>query len=162
MHLTAPFRILRAAQPYLSAAAKAERARGERVQRKVVNVSSASGVNGNPGQANYSSAKAGIIGLTKALAKEWGRYQVNVNAVAFGIIRTRMTEARADGGATLDIGGRQIRVGVSPYLLDTLPQRVPLGRGGSPAEAAGAVYLLCTPEADYISGQVLLCNGGLN
>jgi 3-oxoacyl-[acyl-carrier protein] reductase len=162
VHLTAPFSILRAAQPYLSAAAKAERARGERVQRKVVNVSSGSGVNGNPGQANYSSAKAGIIGLTKALAKEWGRYQVNVNAVAFGIIRTRMTEARADGGTTLDIGGRQIRAGVNPYLLDTLPQRVPLGRGGSPAEAAGAVYLLCTPEADYISGQVLLCNGGLN
>ena len=85
-----------------------------------------------------------------------------MNAVAFGIIHTRLTELPADGGATLDIGGRQIKVGVNPYLLGTLSQRVPLGRGGSPAEAAGAVYLLCTTEADYISGQVLLCNGGLS
>jgi 3-oxoacyl-[acyl-carrier protein] reductase len=159
VHLKAPFRILRAAQPVISAAVKAEHAEGRVVHRKVVNISSLSAVAGNAGQSNYSAAKAGLEGLTRALAKEWGRLHVNVNAVAFGLIATRLTQA-TDAGATIDVEGREIKVGVNPQLLAAMESLIPLGRAGSPEEAAGAVYLLCTPEADYVSGQTLLCAGG--
>lgn len=162
VHLKAPFRILRAAQPVISAQVKRERAEGIAVPcRKVVNISSLAGTGGNAGQANYASAKAGLLGLTKTLAKEWGRYNVTVNAVAFGFIKTRLTEAPA-GGSTIDIEGRQIQVGVNPGLLGAMEQLIPLGRGGLPSEAAGAVYLLCLPESDYVSAQTLVCGGGLN
>jgi 3-oxoacyl-[acyl-carrier protein] reductase len=160
VHLKAPFRILRAAQPVISARAKAERADGLRVHRKIVNISSIAGLGGNAGQANYGAAKAGIVGLTKTLAKEWGRYAVNVNAVAYGLIRTRLTDAAADSDSTIDVRGRQIKVGVNPGLLTAMEQMIPLGRAGTPEEAAGAVYLLCLPESDYISGQVVVCGGG--
>ncbi|GAA1807877.1 SDR family NAD(P)-dependent oxidoreductase [Actinomadura chokoriensis] len=160
VHLKAPFRILRAAQPVISARAKAEQADGLRVHRKIVNISSIAGLGGNAGQANYGAAKAGIVGLTKTLAKEWGRYAVNVNAVAYGLIRTRLTEAAADSDSTIDVQGRQIKVGVNPGLLTAMEQMIPLGRAGTPEEAAGAVYLLCLPESDYISGQVIVCGGG--
>ena len=117
VHLTAPFRIMRAASRFIREAARQEACEGREVFRKVVNISSTSGVYGNAGQANYSTAKAGIMGLTKAMAKEWGRYKVNVNAVAFGLIMTRLTEAPAHGGATIDISGREIAVGVRPEVL---------------------------------------------
>jgi len=159
-HLTAPFRILRAAQPVIRALSKAEQEAGKEVFRKVVNISSIAGTAGNAGQANYSSAKAGILGLTKALSKEWGRMKVNVNAVAFGLINTRLTEATADGNAQIDIEGRAIKVGVNPGLMKQMEAMIPLGRGGTPAEAAGAVFLFCIPESNYISGQVLVCGGG--
>jgi 3-oxoacyl-[acyl-carrier protein] reductase len=161
VHLKAPFRILRAAQPVISAAVKAERAAGvDRITRKVVNISSIAGTGGNAGQINYSSAKSGIMGLTKTMAKEWGRYDVTVNCVAFGLIRTRLTEASAAGDAKIDIEGRQIKVGVNPELLAQAEQGIPLGRAGTPAEAAGSVYLFCIPESDYVSGQVVICGGG--
>lgn len=161
VHLKAPFKILRAAQPVLSAAVKSARAKGEPVPcRKVVNISSIAGLGGNAGQANYAAAKAGVVGLTKTMAKEWGRYNVTVNTVAFGLIKTRLTEAPAGGGSTIDVAGREIKVGVNPDLLATMEQQIPLGRAGTPAEAAGAVYLLCTPESDYISAQTLICGGG--
>ncbi|MFI0423682.1 SDR family NAD(P)-dependent oxidoreductase [Spongiactinospora sp. 9N601] len=160
VHLKAPFRILRAAQPVIAAAVKAARAAGEPVPcRKVVNISSVAGLGGNPGQANYAAAKAGVTGLTKTLAKEWGRYNVTVNSVAFGWIKTRMTDVSA-GEGTISVGGRQIKVGVNPELLEAMRTMIPLGRPGTPQEAAGAVYLLCTPESDYISGQTLVCGGG--
>jgi 3-oxoacyl-[acyl-carrier protein] reductase len=160
VHLTAPFRILRAASGFIRDAAKREAAEGREVFRKVVNVSSTSGVYGNAGQANYSTAKAGVMGLTKALAKEWGRYKVNVNAVAFGLIMTRLTEAPAGGDATIDIAGQEIKVGVNPQVLKNAEALIPLGRGGTPEEAAGAVYLFCIPESDYVSGQTLVVGGG--
>jgi len=160
VHLKAPFRILRAAQPVISAAAKAEKAQGVVRCRKVVNISSLAGTGGNAGQANYAAAKAGVTGLTKALAKEWGRYNVTVNTVAFGFIKTRLTEATADGGGTIQVEGKEIAVGVNPALLSAMEQMIPLGRGGTPAEAAGAVYLFCIPESDYVSGQTLVCGGG--
>jgi 3-oxoacyl-[acyl-carrier protein] reductase len=160
VHMTAPFRILRAAAAFIRQASKAEAEAGREVFRKVVNSSSLAGVGGNAGQANYSAAKAGVVGLTLALAKEWGRYKVNVNCVAFGLIHTRLTDGAAGQGATIDVDGRQIQVGVNPDLLQALERMVPLGRGGTPEEAAGAVYLLCTPESDYISGQTLVCGGG--
>ena len=159
-HLTAPFRILRAAQPVIKALSKAEMEAGQRVMRKVVNISSVAGLFGNAGQTNYSTAKAGITGLTMTLAKEWGRMNVNVNCVAFGLIKTRLTNSTADG-ETANIEGRDIKVGVNPGLMAAMEQMIPLGRGGTPDEAAGAVYLFCQPESDYISGQTLMCTGGL-
>lgn len=161
VHLTAPFKILRAAQPVISAAVKAAKAAGEPVPcRKVVNISSIAGLGGNAGQANYAAAKAGVTGLTKALAKEWGRLNVTVNTVAFGLIKTRLTDAPADGGSTIDVAGREIQVGVNPQLLGAMEAMIPLGRAGTPTEAAGAVYLLCLPESDYVSAQTLVCGGG--
>jgi 3-oxoacyl-[acyl-carrier protein] reductase len=162
VHLKGPFRILRAAQPVISARVKAERERGTSVCRKIVNISSLAGLGGNAGQVNYSSGKAGIIGLTRALSKEWGRYNVTVNAVAFGLIRTRLTEVAAGGDATIDIEGRQLKVGINSELLDDMTRSIPLGRAGTPEDAAGAVYLLTLPESDYVSGQVLACSGGYN
>lgn len=159
-HLTAPFRILRAAQPVFRAQAKADADAGRRIVRKVVNISSVAGLFGNAGQINYSAAKAGITGVTMTLAKEWGRLNVTVNCVAYGLIRTRLTGNAADQG-TERIDGRDIKVGVNPDLLASMERTIPLGRGGTPEEAAGAVYLLCIPESDYVSGQTLMCSGGL-
>jgi 3-oxoacyl-[acyl-carrier protein] reductase len=162
VHLKAPFRILRAAQPLISAAVKRAQAARETVPcRKVVNVSSIAGITGNPGQANYAAAKAGVIGLTKTLAKEWGRYNVTVNTVAFGMIKTRLTEAAAANAGVIDVDGKTIKVGVSAELLAAAERSTPLGRAGTPAEAAGSVYLFCIPESDYVSGQTILCAGGL-
>lgn len=159
-HLTAPFRILRAAYPVLRELSKADAAAGRRVVRKVVNISSVAGLFGNAGQVNYATAKAGILGMTQTLAKEWGRIGVTVNAVAYGLIKTRLTVSTA-GDATARIDGREIKIGVNPGLMDAMERGIPLGRGGTPEEAAGAVFLLCLPESDYVSGQTLMCSGGL-
>jgi 3-oxoacyl-[acyl-carrier protein] reductase len=160
VHATAPFRILRAAAEPIRQLAKREKDEGRQVQRKVVNVSSIAGLCGNPGQVGYSAAKAAVIGVTKALAKEWGRYGVNVNAVAFGYIQTRMTQPIGSGEAVAHIGEREIRMGVQPEMIAFMNKMIPLGRGGTPEEAAGAVYLFCIPESDYISGEVVLVSGG--
>lgn len=161
VHLTAPFRILRAAAEYIRAAAKREAEEEREVFRKVVNISSIAGLYGNARQAGYAAAKAGIVGLTKTLSKEWGRYKVNVNCVAFGIIRTRLTRDITAADAKIDVGGRQLNVGINPESLQAWEEMIPLGRAGTPEEAAGAVYLFCSPESDYISGQTIVCGGGL-
>ncbi len=162
VHLTAPFRILRAAQPYFKQRALKEEAEGIEGFRKVVNVSSVVGINGNPGQINYAAAKAGLIGLTKTLAKEWGRFRVNVNAVAFGFIETRLTSKTEalDADKQIDIDGQKISVGISQEFIEMSKMLIPLGRPGTPKEAAGSIYLMCLPEANYVSGQVLVCGGG--
>jgi 3-oxoacyl-[acyl-carrier protein] reductase len=162
IHLTAPFRILRAASSPLRAFVKQEIAEGRRVQRKVVNISSISGLFGVAGQAGYSSGKAAIVGLTKTIAKEWGRLNVNVNVIAFGLIQTRLTQAIEADQATIDIAGNQIKVGIQPQTINAWIKTIPLGRAGAPEEAAGAVYLFCLPESDYITGQVIVCSGGLS
>lgn len=161
VHLVAPFRILRAAANPIKAMAKKEKDEGREVFRKVVNISSIAGLYGNAGQASYASAKASILGLTRTLCKEWGRYKVNVNAVAFGLIQTRLTQPIEEEQKTIDVEGKAIKVGVQPALLNTMDRMIPLGRGGTPQEAANAVYLFCTPESDYISGQMVVAGGGL-
>ena len=125
IHLIAPFRLLRAAAPYIREAAKEEIAAGSLVMRKVVNITSISGTGGNPGQAGYSSGKAGVIGLTKTLAKEWGRFNVNVNAVGFGLIETRLIQPLTGGDASIDMKGRQIPVGVQPDVLANVKKTLP-------------------------------------
>jgi 3-oxoacyl-[acyl-carrier protein] reductase len=162
IHVVTPFRILRAASTYIRETAKAEIAASRRVMRKVVNITSIAGTDGNPGQAGYSSGKAGVIGLTKTMAKEWGRYNVNVNAVGFGLIETRLVQPLTDAAAKMEMHGHQIRLGVQPSLLESVKSACPLGRLGTPEEAAGAVLFFCSPLSDYVTGEVLICGGGLH
>jgi 3-oxoacyl-[acyl-carrier protein] reductase len=162
IHLAAPFRVLRAASAWIRETAKRENAEGRRVTRKVVNITSIAGTDGNAGQAGYSSGKAGVIGLTKTMAKEWGRYNVTVNAVGFGLIETRLTQALTGQDAKIDIQGREIAVGVQPKTLEALKSLCPLGRAGTPEEAAGAVLFFCSPLSDYVTGEVLICGGGMH
>jgi 3-oxoacyl-[acyl-carrier protein] reductase len=162
VHVTAPFRVARAFARHLRAAYEAERAAGERVVRKFVNISSSSGLNGNAGQINYASAKSALVGMTKTLAKEWGRYATTVNCVAFGFIQTRLTQPlAADAEGAIDIQGRAIKVGIQASRIEALNQVIPLGRAGTAQEAASAIYLFCSPDSDYVSGQTLLVAGGL-
>jgi 3-oxoacyl-[acyl-carrier protein] reductase len=161
VHATAPFRIMRAFANHIRAVVPTEQAAGQRIVRKVVNISSGSGVLGNAGQINYSAAKAALIGMTKTMAKEWGRYAVTVNCVAFGMIDTRLTKPLADGDSgTIDVKGHAVKVGLRPERIAQLNNTIPLGRGGTAEEAAGSVYLFCSPDSDYVSGQVILVNGG--
>jgi 3-oxoacyl-[acyl-carrier protein] reductase len=159
IHIGAPFRLLRAASGWIREAAKREAEQGRRVMRKVVNITSVSGVDGIAGQAGYGSGKAGVIGLTKVLAKEWGRYNVNVNAVGFGFIETRLTQPLGTE-AEIDVKGQKIKVGVQLSAIEAMKQRCPLGRFGTVEEAAGPVLFFCSPLSDYVSGEVLICSGG--
>ena len=161
VHVKAPFRILRAASKFIRPAAKAEKADGNIVYRKVVNISSFAGLYGNAGQVGYASAKSALVGMTRTLAKEWGRYNVNVNCVAFGVIKTRMTKELGHPDTIAQIGDKEITMGVHPDLNKAITQMIPLGRGGEPEEAADAVYLMCAPESNYISGQYIIAGGGL-
>jgi 3-oxoacyl-[acyl-carrier protein] reductase len=162
IHLTAPFRVLRAASNWIRDAAKKEAAEGRRVMRKVVNITSIAGTDGNAGQIGYSSGKAGVIGMTKTLAKEWGRYNVNVNAVGFGLIETRLIQPITGEGASIEIKGHRIAIGVQPRVLENIRAICPLGRLGTPEEAADAVLFFCSPLSDYVTGEVLICGGGLH
>jgi len=162
VHLTAPFKILRAASEFIRERAKAEIATGTSHNRKVVNISSISGLYGNAGQANYGAAKSAVVGLTRTLCKEWGRYNVNVNCVAFGLIETRMTQALDKGEPEIvAVGDNDVKMGILPENIKNIEALTPLGRAGTPEEAAGAVYLFCSPESDFISGQVVVAGGGL-
>ena len=160
-HITAPFRMLRAAQPHIKRLFLEDKEKGITNYRKVVNISSTSGMNGNAGQINYSTAKAGVVGMAKTMAKEWGRYNVNVNAVGFGLIKTRLTDADAEKEeSTIDIEGNKIKVGVNSAVFQYAKTMIPLGRPGTPQEAAGAIYMFCIPESNYVTGQILMCHGG--
>lgn len=161
VHLKAPFRILRAATPFITEAATQEAAEGCEVFRKVVNISSVAGTGGNPGQANYAAAKAGVLGLTKTLAKEWERFKVNVNAVAFGMIATRLTAATAEK-EMITVDGNQVGVGIPQKVVQGVESMIPMRRAGTVEEAAGGVYLFCIPESNYVSGQTLIVGGGLS
>jgi len=159
IHVTVPFKVIRAAAPHLREPAKAERERGEEVFRKIVNVSSISGTMGNAGQANYSAGKSAVVGLTKTLAKEWGQFKINVNAVAFGYIETRLTASKVSDNV-MEIGGEKVQLGIPDQLRGMAAMLIPLGRPGTPEEAAGGVFFLCSPWSNYVHGQVLNVTGG--
>src|SRR6201990_3067127 len=151
IHTIVPFRVIRAAAPHLREPAKQEREEGREVFRKIVNVSSISGTMGNAGQANYSAAKSGVVGLTKTLAKEWGQFKINVNAVAFGWIETRLTASK-DTENTMEIGGAAVQLGIPEQMRSLAPMMIPLGRPGTPQEAAGGVFFLCSPWSNFVHG----------
>jgi 3-oxoacyl-[acyl-carrier protein] reductase len=159
IHTVVPFRILRAAAPHLREPAKQEKEEGREVFRKVVNVSSISGTMGNAGQVNYSAGKAGVVGLTKTLAKEWGQFKINVNAVAFGFVETRLTAAK-ESGNVMTKDGEEIQLGIPEQMRAMAAMIIPIGRPASPEEAAGPVFFLCSPWSDYVHGQVLNVTGG--
>src|SRR5689334_23813084 len=159
IHTIVPFRVIRAAAPHLREPAKKEREEGVEVFRKIVNVSSISGTMGNAGQANYSAGKNGVVGLTKTLAKEWGQFKINVNAVAFGWIETRLTASKVEDN-TMEIGGEKVQLGIPEQLRQMASMLIPLGRPGTPEEAAGGVFFLCSPWSNYVHGQVLNITGG--
>ena len=161
IHVKAPFRLLRAAAGPIRDLAKKEADAGTVRHRKVVNISSIGGLFGNAGQIGYASGKTALIGMTKTLAKEWGRYKVNVNCVAFGLIETRMTAAFEQGPTPTRVGEREVQMGVPQEFLTSMKKMIPLGRAGTPEDAANAVYLFCIPESDYITGEVVLVSGGL-
>src|SRR5215210_196845 len=159
IHTIVPFRVIRALAPTWREAAKQESQEGKEVFRKIVNVTSISGTMGNAGQANYSSAKAGVTGLTKTVAKEWGQFKVNCNAVAFGFVETRLTAAKEDAG-TFEKGGESIQLGIPEQLRQMASMTIPLGRPAQPREAAGPVLFLCSELSNYVHGQVLNVTGG--
>jgi 3-oxoacyl-[acyl-carrier protein] reductase len=159
IHTIVPFRVCRAAAPHLREPAKQERDEGREVFRKIVNVSSISGTMGNAGQVNYSAAKAGVVGVTKTLAKEWGGFKINVNAVAFGFIETRLTASKEEGGK-IEIEGKEIDLGIPEQMRQLASAIIPLGRPATPDEAAGPVFFLCSPWANYVHGQILHVTGG--
>jgi 3-oxoacyl-[acyl-carrier protein] reductase len=159
IHVVVPFRVIRAAAPHLREPAKVERDEGREVFRKIVNVASISGTMGNAGQANYAAGKAGVVGLTKTLAKEWGQFKVNVNAVAFGYIETRLTASK-DEANTMEIGGERVQLGIPDQMRGMAAMLIPLGRPGTAQEAAGGVFFLCSPWSNFVHGQVLNITGG--
>ena len=160
-HLTAPFRIIRAASTFIRETAKKEQAeKGRASARKIICISSTSGTRGNPGQANYASGKAGVVGLAKTIAKEWGMFNVQANAVAFGWIDTRLTHAKEEQ-VKIKRGEAEIELGIPGERLNMMGKFIPLGRAGTPQEAAGAVLFFASPLSDYVSGQVLEIAGGL-
>jgi 3-oxoacyl-[acyl-carrier protein] reductase len=159
IHLVVPFRVCRAAAPYLREPAKREREEGREVFRKIVNTSSTSGVFGNAGQANYAAGKAGVQGLTRTLAKEWGQFRINVNAVAYGFVETRLTASKQPSN-TMEIDGQTVQLGIPDQIRKVADMLIPLGRAATTREAAGPVAFLCSPWSDYVHGQTLMVTGG--
>jgi 3-oxoacyl-[acyl-carrier protein] reductase len=161
IHTIVPFRVARALAPHWREAAKKERAEGVEVFRKLINTSSTTGMFGNAGQVNYAAGKAGVVGITKTLAKEWGQFKINVNAVAFGFVETRLTAAKEEGGEITSPSGEKIELGIPEQMRAMAQAVIPLGRGATPTEAAGPVLFLASPLANYVHGQVLNITGGM-
>ena len=161
IHTIVPFRVARALAPHWREAAKAEAAEGQEVFRKLINISSISGTMGNAGQINYSAGKSAVVGMTKTLAKEWGQFKINVNAVAFGFVETRLTAAKDEDAETVKApDGSDIQLGIPEQMRAMASMIIPLGRPASPEEAAGPVMFLASGLADYVHGQVLNVTGG--
>jgi len=161
IHTIVPFRVARALAPHWREAAKKERNEGVEVFRKLINTSSTTGMMGNAGQVNYAAGKAGVVGITKTLAKEWGQFKINVNAVAFGFVETRLTAAKEEGGEITSPTGEKIELGIPEQMRAMAQAVIPLGRGATPTEAAGPVLFLASPLANYVHGQVLNITGGM-
>ena len=161
IHTIVPFRVARALAPHWREAAKAEAAEGNEYFRKLINISSISGTMGNAGQVNYSAGKSAVVGMTKTLAKEWGQFKINVNAVAFGFVETRLTAAKEADAETIKApDGEEIQLGIPEQMRAMASMIIPLGRPATPEEAAGPVLFLGSNLSDYVHGQVLNVTGG--
>ena len=160
IHTVVPFRVIRALAPHWREAAKVERDEGTERFRKIVNISSTSGVFGNAGQTNYAAGKAAVVGVTKTIAKEWGQFKINSNAVAYGFVETRLTQEKEEGLTFTEPGGKKVALGIPAQRRSLAPMLIPLGRGAQPHEAAGPVAFLCSSLADFINGQVIMVTGG--
>ena len=161
IHVKAPFQIIRAAAPYFRDAAKKEMTEGKLAARKIINISSMAGTSGNAGQANYSSAKSAVLGLTKTMAKEWGRFNVQSNCVAYGWIDTRLTKAKEKITDALERDGEKVAIGIPEAQRQAMTMMIPMGRAGTPDEAAAVILFLASPLSNYVSGQVIEVSGGL-
>ncbi len=160
VHLSAPFKLIRAAAPHMRDVAKQEMDAGQTpAPRCIINVSSTSGLHGNAGQVNYAAAKMGLVGLTKTVAKEWGRFGVRCNTVAYGFIDTRLTRSK-DEGHTIDVEGQEVALGIPEAMREMAKILIPLGRHGTVEDAAGGILLLASPYAAYITGHTLEVTGG--
>lgn len=161
IHLSAPFKVVRAAAPYMrDEAAKEKKLTGQAKVRKIINISSIAGLDGNFGQTNYSSAKSAVVGFTKTLSKEWGPYNILVNCVAFGFIETRLTQSK-EKGEVIKKGDQEVAIGVPENIRQMFKMLCPLGRAASPEEAAAGILMVASPMADYITGQVIRVTGGI-
>jgi 3-oxoacyl-[acyl-carrier protein] reductase len=160
IHTVVPFRVIRALAPAWREVAKQERDAGEEVFRKIVNVTSISGTMGNAGQANYSAAKAGVTGLTKTIAKEWGQFKINCNAVAFGFVETRLTQEKEKGETMKAPTGEEVELGIPGQMRAMASMTIPLGRPARPDEAAGTVLFLSSRLSNYVHGQIINVTGG--
>jgi len=162
VHNTAPFRLIRAAAPHMHEKAKKEKAEGGNIApRCIVNVSSTSGLHGNIGQVNYATAKMGVVGMTKTIAREWGAFGIRCNAVAYGFIDTRLTASKQASSETIEVDGQKVQLGIPDKLRETVAYAIPLGRGGTADEAANAILFLASPMASYITGHTLEVTGGM-
>lgn len=155
IHASAQFRVLRAYGRWLR-----DNANRDSHVRKVVNISSTMGIYGGATQLAYSAGKAAVVGITKSLAKEWGRFNVGVNAVAFGAIDTRLTSPYEKEPNISMVKGQPRKVGLSHEQIAGAKQASPFNRMGTTEDAANAIYLMCLPESDWITGQVLMATGG--
>jgi len=162
IHTVVPFKVIRAIAPSWREAAKKEAEAGEEYFRKILNVTSISGTMGNAGQANYSSGKAGVTGLTKTIAKEWGSFKINCNAVAFGFVETRLTQAKEKGETIEAAGesGEQVALGIPEQLRQMARLTIPLGLRAQPEDGVGPVLFVRYPLSNFIHGQVINVTGG--
>ncbi|MCJ1329646.1 hypothetical protein MMC10_006326 [Thelotrema lepadinum] len=159
LHGTAPFRLVRAAAPYFRVKD------GE--PRNIINISSTTGVNGNAGQVNYAMAKAGVTGLSKAIAKEWGpQFGVRCNTIAFGHILTRLTAAKEEGASITTADGTKVALGIPQAQKAAAGSNahmdIPLRRPGTASEAASTILAVASPLFSYVNGQTIMVTGGRN
>ncbi|TKX26311.1 enoyl-(acyl carrier protein) reductase-like protein 1 [Elsinoe australis] len=161
LHGTAPFKLVREAAPYFRVKD------GE--PRNIINISSTSGLHGNAGQANYALGKAGVTGLTKTIAKEWGpAFGVRANTIAFGHIMTRLTAAKEEGAFVTTPDGQKVALGIPQAQKaareggQTAFKDIPLGRAGTATEAASSILAVVSPLFSYVSGQTISVTGGRN
>lgn len=151
VNLKGTYNCIKASVPFMREVAKKEIKENREYHRKIINTSSTAALRGNPGQINYTAAKAGIIGITRTVAREWGGFFINCNCVAPGLTATRLTQPKKPGDT----------FGIPEEQLKRTIESIPFKRPGKPEELAGVYLFLASPLSDYVTGQVINVSGGL-